>query len=158
AVLTEYIVRLIEFPEALQVLDFADGLLTMVVVRAVKGGPLVGHPLKELRQHAPNVDARIVAIFRGDEATIPDGDTVVLHGDEVFFLAPAAHIREVMRELRKMDKPVRRLMIAGGGNIGVRLARALENDYQVKLIERNKQRTDFVANALNKVLVLQGDA
>lgn len=158
AVLTEYITRLIEFPEALQVLDFADGLLTMVVVRAVKGGPLVGHPLKELRQHAPNVDARIVAIFRGDEATIPDGDTVVLHGDEVFFLAPTAHIREVMRELRKMDKPVRRLMIAGGGNIGVRLARALENDYQVKLIERNKQRTEFVANALNKVLVLQGDA
>ena len=158
AVLTEYITRLIEFPEALQVLDFADGLLTMVVVRAVKGGPLVGHPLKELRHHVPNVDARIVAIFRGDEATIPDGDTVVLHGDEVFFLAPTDHIRQVMRELRKMDKPVRRLMIAGGGNIGIRLARALENDYQVKLIERNKQRTEFVANVLNKVLVLQGDA
>jgi len=156
-ILTEYISRLIEFPEALQVLDFADGRATMVAVRAVQGGPLVGHPLKDLRQHIP-VDARITAIFRGDQAIIPDGSTVIHHGDEVFCLAATDHIRQVMREMRKMDKPVKRLMIAGGGNIGMRLARALEGEYQVKVIEHNKRRAEFIANQLQRALVLQGDA
>lgn len=157
-IVTESIRRLIDFPEALQVLDFADGRVTMVAVRAVEGGPLVGHPLKDLRQHVPSVDARVVAIFRGDQAIVPDGDTVVRAGDEVFCIADAAHIRQVMRELRKMDKPVRRLMIAGGGNIGLRLARALENDHQVKIIEFNKARAELIAGQLNSALVLHGDA
>ena len=157
-IVTDYITRLIEFPEALQVLDFADGRVTMVAVRAVEGGPLVGHPLKDLRQHVPSVDARVAAIFRGDQAIIPDGDTVMRAGDEVFCLADTANIRQVMRELRKMDKPVRRLMIAGGGNIGLRLARALESDYQVKVIELNKARAEFIAGQLNAALVLRGDA
>jgi trk system potassium uptake protein TrkA len=157
-IVTDYIARLIEFPEALQVLEFAEGRVTMVAVRAVEGGPLVGHPLRDLRQHIPKVDARVVAIFRGDQAVLPDGDTVVQAGDEVFCIADTQHIREVMRELRKMDKPVRRVMIAGGGNIGLRLASALEKDYQVKLIEFNKRRAEVIADQLDKTLVLTGDA
>jgi trk system potassium uptake protein TrkA len=157
-IVTEYIAKLIEFPEALQVLEFADGRVTMVAVRAVEGGPLVGHPLRDLRQHMPKVDARVVAIFRGDQALFPDGDTVVNAGDEVFCIADTQHIREVMRELRKMDKPVRRLMIAGGGNIGMRLAIALQKDYQVKLIEFNKRRAEVIADQLDATLVLTGDA
>lgn len=158
AVLTDYIKRLIEFPEALQVLEFGHGRATMVVVRAVRGGQLVGHPLKDLRLHMPDIDARVVAIFRGDESIIPDGDTVILQGDEVFCLAPTDRIRHVMRELRKMDKPVKRVMIAGGGNIGIRLAQALENDYQVKIIERDKRRAALLASQLRNTLVLQSDA
>src|SRR6185436_1709515 len=131
-VLTDYIVKLVEFPEALQVLDFAGGKVSLVAVRAFAGGPLVGNPLKELRRHIPRVDARIVAIFRGDGSIVPDGDTVIEAGDEVFCLAAAEHIREVMRELRRMDRPVRRVMIAGGGNIGLRLAVALEDRYSVR--------------------------
>jgi trk system potassium uptake protein TrkA len=156
-IVTEAITRLIEFPEALQVLDFADGRVTMVAVRAVEGGPLVGHPLKDMRMHL-NVDARVVAIFRGDQAIIPDGDTVVKVGDEVFCIADTEHIRQVMRELRKMDKPVKRVMIAGGGNIGLRLAAALESEYQVKIVEFNKRRAEHIANRLASALVLQGDA
>ena len=157
-IVTDYIARLIEFPEALQVLEFADGRVTMVAVRAVEGGPLVGHPLRDLRQHMPKVDARVVAIFRGEQALFPDGDTVVRAGDEVFCIADTEHIREVMRELRKMDKPVRRVMIAGGGNIGLRLALALEKGYQVKIIEFNKQRAEVIADQLGTTLVLTGDA
>jgi len=157
-IVTEYITRLIEFPEALQVLRFADGRVTMVAVRAVDGGPLVGHPLKDLRLHLSSVDARVVAIFRGDQAIIPDGETVVRAGDEVFCIADTEHIRQVMRELRKMDKPVRRVMIAGGGNIGLRLARALEGDYQVKILEFSKARAELIASQLNSALVLHGDA
>lgn len=157
-IVTEYIEKLIEFPEALQVLDFADGKVSLVAVRAFHGGPLVGRELQELRQHVPNVDTRVAAIFRKDRPIIPEGDTVVEAEDEVFFLAAADDIRSVMRELRSMDKPVKRLMIAGGGNIGKRLAKALEKDYQVKIIEFDKRVSERLAADLHHALVLHGDA
>jgi trk system potassium uptake protein TrkA len=157
-VLTDYIVKLVEFPEALQVLDFAGGRVSLVAVRAYAGGPLVGRPLKDLRAHVPNVDARIVAIFRGDRSIVPDGDTVVEPDDEVFCLASSGHIREVMRELGRMDRPVKRVMIAGGGNIGLRLALALEKDYTVRVIEHNKRRCEVLGARLHSALVLNGDA
>jgi trk system potassium uptake protein len=156
-VLTDYIVKLIEFPEALQVLEFANGRMSLVAVRAFQGGPLVGHPLRDLKKHIPAVDARIAAIFRGDTPVLPDGDTLVQAGDEVFCLAATKNIRQVMHELRRMDQPVRRVMIAGGGNIGLRLARALERDYSVKVIEYNKRRCEILSTRLDRALVLQGD-
>jgi trk system potassium uptake protein TrkA len=156
-VLTDYIVKLVEFPEALQVLDFAGGRVSLVAVRAFAGGPLVGHPLKDLRRHIPDIDTRIVAIFRGDRSIVPDGETVIEAGDEVFCLAAAEHIREVLRELRRMDRPVRRVMIAGGGNIGLRLAHALEDRYSVRVIEHNKRRCEVLAARLGDALVLNGD-
>ena len=156
-VLTDYIVKLVEFPEALQVLDFADGKVSLVAVRAYQGGPMVGRPVKEIRAHMPGIDTRIVAIFRRDGAILPQGDTVIEDGDEVFCLAAADNIRQVMRELRRMDQPVKRVMIAGGGNIGLRLARALEGSYSVRLIEHDKRRCEFLAARLNRALVLNGD-
>ena len=156
-VLTDYIVKLIEFPEALQVLEFAHGKVSLVAVRAFQGGPLVGHPLRDLKKDIPNVDARIAAIFRSDTPVLPDGDTLVQAGDEVFCLAATKHIRQVMHELRRMDKPVKRVMIAGGGNIGLRLGRALERDYSVKVIEYDKRRCEILSTRLDRALVLQGD-
>ncbi|MEO7404491.1 MAG: Trk system potassium transporter TrkA [Burkholderiales bacterium] len=155
--LTEYIVKLVEFPEALQVLEFAGGKVSLIAVRAFEGGPLVGHPIADMRKHLPNLGARIAAIFRSDRPIMPEGDTVVEVGDEVFFLAASQNIRQVMRELRRMDKPVRRVMIAGGGNIGMRLARELERDYAVKIIEYDKRRCEVLSSQLGKTLVLQGD-
>jgi len=157
-VLTEYIVKLIEFPEALQVLDFADGVVSLVAVRAYRGGPMVGHPVKDIRSHIPSVDVRIVAIFRRNHPIVPDGETVIEVDDEVFCLAASRDIRKVMRELRRMDRPVRRIMIAGGGNIGQRLARALERDYSVRVIEHNKRRCETLAARVHEALVLNGDA
>jgi trk system potassium uptake protein TrkA len=156
-VLTDYIVKLVQFPEALQVLEFAHGKVSLVAVRAFQGGPLVGHQLKDIRSHLPSVSARIAAIFRGDSPIVPEGDTVVEAGDEVFCLAATRDIRDVLRELRRMDTPVQRIMIAGGGNIGLRLAQALERGYGVKLIEYNKRRCEVLSSRLNQALVLQGD-
>lgn len=157
-VLTDYIGKLMEYPEALQVLDFADGRVRLVGVRAYHGGLLVGHELKTLKKHVPDVETRVAAIFRRDRPIIPEGDTVVEAGDEIFFIAAKENIRSVLRELRRMDKPVKRVMIAGGGNIGARLARALEDDYEVKLIEFNKKVAERLAGSLRKTLVLVGDA
>ena len=156
-ILTDYIAKLIEFPEALQVLEFADGKASLVAVRAFVGGPLVGKPLSFLRTHMPQVETRVAAIFRQGSPIIPEGSTVVEDGDEIFFIAATANIRSVLQEMRRMDKPSKRVMIVGGGNIGRRLAKALENDYQVKLIEFNKKSCEKLAGELKNTLVLNGD-
>jgi trk system potassium uptake protein TrkA len=157
--ITEYIGKLIEFPEALQVLEFADGRVTLVGVRAFYGGLLVGKPIRAMREHLPpSIDARIAAIFREHQPLDPDGDTVIEPGDEVFVLAASEHMRPVMRELRRMQRPVKRIMIAGGGNIGARLAGLLEEHYEVKVVERDRQRAEIIAAQLGKSLVLVGEA
>ena len=156
--ITHYLRRLIEHPEALQVLDFADGRVRLVAVRAYHGGPLVGHELQVIRKHMPNLDCRVAAIFRKDRGIVPEGHTVIEPGDEVFFLAKKEDIQPVMRELRRIDRPVKKVMIAGGGNIGRRLAAALERDYEVKIIDHNKQRCAQLSAELNRTLVLQGEA
>jgi len=156
-IVTDHIKRLISFPEALQVLEFADGVVSLICVRAFEGGPLVGHPLKALRYHMPDIDVRIAAIYRNGEPIIPDGDTVLVPGDEVFCLAASEHIRHVMRELRRTDRPMRRIIIAGGGNIGLRLARSIEGEYNVKVIEIDQMRAESLALSLKRALVLRGD-
>jgi trk system potassium uptake protein TrkA len=166
--ITDYLKKLIDYPEALQVVDFAGGRIRLVAVKA-HGGFMVGHQLKHLREHMhmmfremknidERLDARVAAIYRQDRAILPHGDTVVQEGDEVFFLAATEHIRAVMKEIRHSDHSVRRIMIAGGGNIGRRLALSLQNDYQVKLIDHNKNSATRLSEELQNTLVLAGDA
>lgn len=156
--ITEYIESLINHPGALQVLDFADKKVQLVGVRAYYGGPLVGHELSTIKQHMPNVEIRIAAIYRRDRAIIPQGSTVVEADDEVFFVATPKSIRAMISELRRLDKPYKRIMIVGGGNIGKRLAQTLENDYQVKLIDHNLARANELAKELDRTIVINGDA
>jgi trk system potassium uptake protein TrkA len=155
---TEYVARLIRYPGALQVLDFADGRVRLVGIRALQGGPLVGQALRTLREHIPTADARVAAIYRAGRSIQPEGTTVIEDGDEVFFLAARKDIRVVMKEMRKAEAPARRVVIAGGGNIGFRLASELEDKNQVKLIERDSRRARRVSELLNRTTVLHGDA
>ena len=155
---TEYIEQLIRYPGALQVLDFADGKVRLVGVRALRGGLLVGQRLRALREHIRGTDARVAAIYRNGQSIVPQGDTVIENGDEVFFLAAREDIRLVMSEMRKAENPAKRIVIAGGGNIGFRLAKALEEHNQVKLIERDNRRARRVAELLTNTIVLNGDA
>ncbi len=155
---TNAIRQLITNPGSLQVMDFADGRAQLVAVRAVHGGPIVGKQLSTIREHMPKVDTRVAAIFRRDRAIIPEGDTVVEADDEVFFIAASKHIRQVMAEMRRVDKPYKRVMIAGGGNIGARLAKKLEREYNVKVIEFDQRRCRFLSEELKHSLVIGGSA
>ncbi len=156
---TAYIERLVRYPGALQVVDFADSRVRIVGLRAVKGGLLVGQPIRAIRQHIPQVDARVAAVYRGGHSIAPEGDTVIEHNDEVFFIAATEDIRNVMSEMRKAEHPVKRVVIAGGGNIGLRLAQQLEEDnHQVKVIERNPARAKAISEKLRNTIVLNGDA
>ena len=155
---TKSISELIANPGALQVLDFADGLVQLVAIRAYYGGPLVGQQLQEIRKHMPQVDTRVAAIFRQDRPIIPEGGTVVEADDEVFFIAAKKNIRAVMSELRRLDSPCKQVVIAGGGNIGSRLAEAIEGDYHLKVIERSYSRCRELSEQLRHAIVLNGDA
>lgn len=155
---TDYVQRLIEYPGALQVLDFAGGKVQLVAVRAYSGGPLVGQELQKIREHMPDIETRVAAIYRRGQAIAPEGNTVIEADDEVFFIAAKRHIRMMMKELGRLDRPVKRIILAGGGNIGKRLAKALENKYQVKLIDHNIQRSKRISAELDKTIVLHGDA
>ncbi len=156
--ITDYIQSLIIHPGALQVLDFADKKVQLVGVRAYYGGPLVGHALSAIKQHMPSVEIRVAAIYRRNHAIIPQSNTVIEADDEVFFVAAPKCIRAMISELRRLDKPYKRIMIVGGGNIGKRLAQALENNYQVKLIDHNTIRAHDLAKELDNTIVLNGDA
>ena len=155
---TNNIEQLIANPGSLQVVDFADGRIRLVAVRAIEGGPIVGRQLQEIRQHMPKIDTRVAAIFRRSQAIIPEGDTVVEPEDEVFFIAARENIRAVTSELRKIDKPYKRVMIAGGGNIGATLASRLERDYQVKVLELSYDRCRMLSELLEETIVLHGSA
>ncbi|AFY17222.1 Trk system potassium transporter TrkA [Pseudomonas sp. UW4] len=157
-VVTNYIKRLIQHPGALQVIDFAEGKAQLVAVRAYYGGPLVGQQLRQLREHMPNVETRVAAIFRRDRPILPQGDTVIEADDEVFFIAAKANIRAVMSEMRRLDETYKRIVIAGGGQIGERLAEAIESRYQVKIIEMNPARCRHLSDHLDSTVVLQGSA
>lgn len=157
-VVTNHIKRLIEHPGALQVLDFAQGKAQLVAVRAYHGGPLVGQEIRYLRQHMPSIDTRVAAIFRRDRAIMPEGSTIIEVDDEVFFIAAKNNIRAVMSELRKLESNYSRIIIAGGGNIGERLAEAIETRYRVKIIDHNSGRCRDLSQALSSTIVLQGSS
>jgi trk system potassium uptake protein TrkA len=154
----EYVEQLILYPGALQVLEFAEGRVRLVGAIADRRGPMVGQKIAVLKQHVPHAEGRIAAIYRQGSAIEITGETVIEEGDEIFFVAARQDIRLFMSEMRKLEDPVRRVVIAGGGNIGLRLALALEQTNQVKIIERDPRRATYISEQLNKAIVLVGDA
>ncbi|MGX2948034.1 Trk system potassium transporter TrkA [Frederiksenia canicola] len=155
---TKEILRLIDYPGALQVAHFADDLVSLVSVKAYYGGPLVGYPISALTDHLPHIETRIVSIFRQEKAFVPQGSTIIEAGDEVFFICATQHIKAVMAELQRLEKPHKRVMIVGGGNVGTALAKSLEEKCSVKLIERDPDKATKLAEKLSKTLILCGDA
>lgn len=154
----DYIYKLIQYPGALQVVNFASGKVSIVAAKAYYGGSLVGNSLLNLREHLPHIDTLIAAIFRQDRPIRPQGSTIIEAGDEIFFVVATEHIRAVMSELQRLEKPYKRIMIVGGGNVGAGLAKQLEKDYSVKLIERDQERATELAELLHDTIVFYGDA
>jgi len=153
-----YIQKLIEYPEALQVLEFAGGIAQLVAVRVTAGSRLAGRTVAQFLDQFRHAPVRVVAIYRQEEEVASDASAQVRVGDEVFLLADQQNLKAVLAAAHSTDLPVRRVMIAGGGNVGLRLARRLQGHVQVKLIERSKIRCEYLASQLSSgMLVLQGD-
>ncbi|MFY9179413.1 MAG: Trk system potassium transporter TrkA [Venatoribacter sp.] len=157
-VVTNYIRRLMEYPGTLQVLDFADAKVQLVAVKAYAGSPLVGHAIHRLKEHLPDVEVRVAAIFRRNKGIEPKGDTLIEADDEVFFIAATEDIKKMVSELRREEDAYRRVMIVGGGNIGYKLAKSLEDTYMLKIIEQNEDRAKYLSENLDRTVVLLGNA
>ena len=155
---SRYIKSLLDLPGSLQVMDFANGLVQLIAVKAEDGGPLINQELQTLRKHMPQIDTRVAAIFRQNRPLIPRGDTKIERNDEVFFIAAKENIRSVMSEMREADSPYKKIIIAGGGNIGSRLAAAIEKQYRTKLLEVNLERCELLAETLSNTTILHVDA
>jgi trk system potassium uptake protein TrkA len=154
---TQHIEKLIEYPGTSQVLDFAEGSVLLVTISPQKKGLMVGKTLSELYEYLSEISAKVVAIFRDNKAIKLSNDSLIKHNDQVVFIASANAIRQVLIALGRYSHPNRRIMIAGGGHIGRRLARALESRYRIKVIERSQERASYIATLLDKTTILQGD-
>ena len=154
--ITDQIQGLIDIPGSLQVLEFGDGLLNLVAVRAVKGGPMIGHEISDLKKHMPRVDTRVAAIFRKGESIIPSGSTTIEADDEVFFISKKGEASNVINEMRTKEDPYNNVIIAGGGKIGSRLAKATEGKHNIKIIESSPDRARYLSEKLSSSVVLRG--
>lgn len=155
--ITDEITRLINYPGALQIAHFADGRISLVVVKAYYGGPLVGYSLSAFKEHMPHIDCRIVSILRQDKVIKPQGSTIIEAGDEISFICETIHIKAVMAELQRLERPYQRIMIAGGGNIGIGVAKSLEQQCSVKLVERNAEKAEGLSEKLSNTLIFCAD-
>lgn len=156
--ISQYIQRLIEHPGSLQVLDFADGKIKLLAMRVENDGPLIGKRLQDIWEAMPETEAKVVAVYRNNKSITLHSEGHIQADDEVFFLASSSNATSITAQLRGTEKPYKRILLAGGGNIGLHLAKSLENKYQVKIIERSPERAGYLSEALNKTIVLQGDA
>lgn len=156
-IVMEAIRNLIEFPGVQHITDFADGLVRLFSVKIIADGSLTGKKIRTLKERLASGKIRVVAIFRQGIPLAIGGDAIIEAGDEVFFVAPREEVRGILKELDKLEEPLKRIIIAGGGHVGKRLAMALEDNYQVKIIEKDVQRAQKIATELNHAVVLFGD-
>jgi trk system potassium uptake protein TrkA len=153
--------RRLQVPGALDMLPFGDGRLRVIAVRCQDGCPIVNTPLRQLTEIFPNLNIVILGIMRGDTLIVPRGDDQMLVGDEVYFVAESSHVERSMAAFGHEEKEARRVVIVGGGNIGLFLARALEAshpDLNLKIIEVNGERAQYLGETLNRTTVIHGDA
>ncbi len=156
-IVMESIRNLVRYPGASHISNFANGLVKLFSVKAVANGLLTDQKINDLKSRLCDRKIRVVAIFRQGKPMIVNGDAIIRADDEVFFVAPSKDVHAILKELHKLEAPIKRIIIAGGGHIGKRLALALEKNYHVKVIEKDIIRAKKIANDLKDTLVLQGD-
>ena len=109
---------------------------------------MIGHEIGDLKKHMPKIDSRVAAIFRKGESIVPTGSTVIEANDEVFFISKKGEASKVVNEMRKKEEPYKNIIIAGGGKIGARLAKRIESNHRVKIIESNNERAKRLSEKL----------
>ncbi len=157
---TTYLHSLIEFPEALQVVEFGGGRLSLLIIRIGRGSPLINMRVNQTGHNLPDLNARVLEIYRSGASVTLDHTSVIQQGDELVVAVDTQQGKDAVAKLQHVSRKVRTVMIAGGGNIGFRLARKLsEGSYNVRILEASKARCETLASQLpSKVLVLHGDA
>ena len=153
---TDFIKNIIEHPGAFQAYDFADGKLQVIGATVLKDGPLSGRKLSEFKKHLPNVDVKVIALYRNRKVLPVNGSTIIETGDDLFFLATEENMR-FMSELSKNQSRIENIMIAGGGIVGMTLADKLSQKFSTKIIEKDLIRSKYLSESLEDTVVLNDD-
>ena len=156
--ITSHLKELIDHPGSNQIESFANGKVKLVSVKAKKKGKLVGRELRGIKEDMPNIDAFVPTIYRKGNPFIPSGETIIKENDEIYFISSESNIGAIVDEFRDHEEQYSRIMIAGGGKVGFSLAKDLEKDYNVKLIDSNPERCMKLSKELDKTIVLSGSA
>ena len=152
------LVRLVENPGSFQVVDFANGKLQMIGATVSPDSPLIGMSIKEFRQELPEIDARVVALYRRYKSVKITPEVTYKEGDDVYFVTERENVKTILLEFQPFQTKINIIIIAGGGHIGTSLAKTLESHYSVKIIERNIDNCHHAAETLSDTIVLAGDA
>jgi len=155
---TRNLQALIQRPGALEAYDFADSKAQLVAARVLPSAAMAGQPLSSLGDFAGQLPVLAVAIFRHNLFVAPQPDLVLEASDEVYFMAAPRDVQPVIAALHPTGRPNRKIIIAGGGNLGLRLAELVEPVYHVRLIEQDPERCRYLAGLLRRTIVLNGDA
>ncbi len=153
--------RRMEVPGAFDVIPLADGKVSMIGVHCTSETPILDTPLRQLTGLFPDLHILVIGLQREGRAVVVTPEDVMLDGDDVYFVAETAHLTRAMVAFGHEEKEARRVIIVGGGNIGLSLAEIVEEKYPhvaLKLIEINKERAEYVAQQLKRTVVIHGDA
>ena len=133
---TEHIAGLLSYVRALQVLPFAHDKVRLVVAQAKAEDWLLGKSIMQINAElGDNLDCQICAVYRNTRLIVPQPETVIAEGDEIAFAVESRHMAAVMYVLFEYNRSNHRVMIAGGGNVGYRLAKKMEGKFNIKIIE-----------------------
>jgi trk system potassium uptake protein len=154
------IARRLHVPGAFDVIPLADDKVRAAGVRLRADCPVINTPLRQLTTLFPDLHIVVFGILRGDRTIVPTSDDQMLVGDEVYFIAETSHLSRALAVFGHSEQEARRVIIIGGGNIGLNLAELIEDQFDgvsAKLIEMSRERSQFVAERLHRIRVLNGD-
>ena len=152
--------RKLEAPGALDSVPFADNKIRLLEILIKENCKLIDIKLNELTKKFPNLEANIIAIIRGDKFFIPKKTDSVKKNDKIYVLINSSQMSETLEAFGHMEKISKKILIIGGGNIGYNLAKNIEetlDNVRVKIVEKNKERAEYLANELNNTIVINGN-
>ena len=153
--------RKLEAPGALDSVPFANNKIKLLEILINKNCNLINIKLNELTKKHPNLDANIIGIIRNDKFLIPKKNDEIKKNDKIYVIINSSQMAETLEAFGHNEKISKKILIVGGGNIGFNLAKNLEetlDSLRVKIVEKNKDRAEFLANELNNTIIINGDA
>ena len=152
--------RKLEAPGALDSVPFANNKIRLLEILINKNCKLIDIKLNELTKKFPNLEANVIGIIRDEKFIIPKKNDEVKYNDKIYVIINSSQMAETLEAFGHNEKISKKILIIGGGNIGYNLAKNLEeslDSVRVKIVEKNKERAEYLASELNNTIVINGD-
>ena len=152
--------RKLEAPGAIDNIPFADDLVRLLEIQIDEKCPIVNTALSKLSDIFSDLDANVLGVLRNDKFLILKKSDKLIKDDKAYILTNSKQVDRTLSIFGKDEKFAKTILIIGAGNIGLDLAKILEeneNSPRIKIIEKNSERAEFIANELNEAIVIKGD-